>query len=78
MRTSLAIAVLTISVTAQTLGTPPRTLPTMATEQLARSLSASKPHPSHTWRDTPPVNADGTVNGYMRVPWVNTESTNST
>ena len=68
MRTSLAIAVLTIGVTAQTLGTPPRTLPAVATEQLGRSLDASKQHRSHVWRDTRPVNDDGTINGYIEIP----------
>ena len=52
----------------QTLGTPPRVLPAEATEQLGKSLAESKPHAAHVWRDTPPVNADGTVNGYIEVP----------
>ena len=68
MRTSLAIVILAIGATAQSLGTPPRTLPAMATEQLGKSLGASRQHASHIWRDTPPVNADGTINGYIEIP----------
>ena len=68
MRTPVIIALLTIGAAAQTLGTPPRTLPAMATEQLGRSLAASKPHASHVWRDTPAVNKDGTINGYIEIP----------
>jgi inorganic pyrophosphatase len=68
MRTQLVIAMLTIGAAVQTLGTPPRVLPAAATEQLSKSLDASRPHESHVWRDTPPVNADGTVNGYIEIP----------
>ena len=66
MRTPLVCALTAmtaIGLAAQNLGTPPRTLPAAATEQLAKSLSAAIEHPSHIWRDTRPVNADGTVNG---------------
>ena len=31
------------------------------------SLDASKAHASHVWRDTPPLNDDGTVNGYVEI-----------
>ena len=24
-------------------------------------------HATHVWRDTPPMNADGTVNGYVEI-----------
>lgn len=40
----------------------------MATEQLGRSLGAARQHASHMWRDTPPVNPDGTINGYIEIP----------
>jgi inorganic pyrophosphatase len=53
---------------AQAHGAPPRALPAEAAAQLARSLAASRPHASHVWRDTPPLNADGTVNGYVEIP----------
>ena len=37
-------------------------LPTLGTTQLDKSLEAATAHRSHVWRDTPPVNGDGTVN----------------
>ena len=46
----------------------PASLPASAVAQLARSLEASSGHPAHLWRDTPPVNADGSVNGYIEIP----------
>jgi inorganic pyrophosphatase len=42
-------------------------LPPAATTQLVQSLEASKPHVSHVWRDTPPINGDGTINGYVEI-----------
>jgi inorganic pyrophosphatase len=42
-------------------------LPAPAAAQLARSLAASSTHAAHVWRDTPPLNADGTVNGYIEI-----------
>jgi len=46
---------------------PASELPAAATTQLARSLAASKAHAQHVWRDTPPLNNDGTVNGYVEI-----------
>jgi len=46
----------------------PTTLPVLATTGLDRSLEAASRHASHAWRDTPPLNADGTVNGYVEIP----------
>ena len=43
-------------------------LPAVATSQLARSLAAAAPHAKHLWRDSPPTNPDGTVNGYIEIP----------
>jgi inorganic pyrophosphatase len=68
MRTVLLALLLPITLTAQIGGTPPATLPAVATAQLAKSLEAAKPQKAHRWRDTPPVNADGTVNGYIEIP----------
>jgi inorganic pyrophosphatase len=48
--------------------TAPLRLPAAAATQLTRSLDAAKAHPRHVWRDTPPINADGTVNGYIEIP----------
>src|SRR5688500_5508600 len=45
----------------------PVTLPVQATTELDRSLEAAARHRSHVWRDTPPVNPDGTVNGYIEI-----------
>jgi inorganic pyrophosphatase len=45
----------------------PVELPPMATTKFAESLEASKAHAASVWRDTPPVNADGTVNGYIEI-----------
>jgi inorganic pyrophosphatase len=43
-------------------------LPAPAAAQLRASLAAASPHADHTWRDVPPSNADGTVNGYVEIP----------
>jgi inorganic pyrophosphatase len=43
-------------------------LPPAAVTQLARSLEAAAPHTRHVWRDSPPMNPDGTVNGYIEIP----------
>jgi inorganic pyrophosphatase len=48
--------------------TAPQRLPAAAATQLTRSLDAAKAHARHVWRDTPPINADGTVNGYIEIP----------
>lgn len=68
MRHSFVIALLTIGAGTQTFGIPPRTLPAAATDQLSTSLAAAKSHKTHIWRDTPPLNSDGTVNGYIEIP----------
>lgn len=47
---------------------PSAELPAAATQKLAKSLEAARPHGKHVWRDTPPVNADGTVNAYIEIP----------
>jgi inorganic pyrophosphatase len=68
MRTVLLLLLLPVGVAAQVGGSPPAVLPALATAQLAESLKAAKPQTMHRWRDTPPVNADGTVNGYIEIP----------
>jgi inorganic pyrophosphatase len=45
----------------------PTTLPVLATTTLSKSLEAAARHASHVWRDTPPFNADGTVNAYIEI-----------
>ena len=42
-------------------------LPAAASSQLERSLAAAAPHAQHLWRDSPPANPDGTVNGYIEI-----------
>jgi inorganic pyrophosphatase len=46
---------------------PPNLLPPAAVEQLSASLGAAAAHPRHVWRDTSPINGDGTVNGYVEI-----------
>lgn len=46
---------------------PPADLPPLATTKLADNLAAAKSHAQHLWRDTPSINADGTVNAYIEV-----------
>lgn len=45
----------------------PDVLPASAAAQLAKSLEAARAHAKHVWRDTPPRNADGTVNAYVEI-----------
>jgi inorganic pyrophosphatase len=45
----------------------PNELPASATKQLAESLEAAGAHTRHVWRDTPPKNADGTVNAFIEI-----------
>ena len=46
---------------------PPDVLPPVATAALAKSLTSAAAHATHVWRDTAPMNADGTVNGYIEI-----------
>jgi inorganic pyrophosphatase len=43
-------------------------LPAAAVKQLSASLAAASVHRHHLWRDTAPVNADGTINAYIEIP----------
>jgi inorganic pyrophosphatase len=47
--------------------TPPRVLPARAVYILGESLRAASAHASHVWRDTAPINPDGTVNAYVEI-----------
>jgi inorganic pyrophosphatase len=49
-------------------GPPPQVLPPAAVTLLARSVEVSKPLKRHVWRDTPPLNPDGTINAYVEIP----------
>lgn len=46
----------------------PNVLPPTGTSKLNSSLEAAASHARHVWRDTPPVNDDGTVNAYVEIP----------
>jgi inorganic pyrophosphatase len=61
------LLILPFMLAAQESAPPSPELPAAATSQLAKSLAASKRHPTHVWRDTAPVNGDGTVNGYVEI-----------
>lgn len=45
----------------------PQELPASATSKLAACLKAATAHEHHVWRDTIPINDDGTVNGYIEI-----------
>jgi inorganic pyrophosphatase len=62
-----SLALLPALVIAQEPGTIKAELPAAAAAQLGKSLAASKPHATHVWRDTRPINEDGTVNGYIEI-----------
>ena len=63
----LAVAA-TVGQTAQVPRMPPRDLPAAVTAKLNASLVAARPHASSVWRDTVPMNPDGTLNGYVEIP----------
>jgi hypothetical protein len=42
-------------------------LPAVATTRLARSLEAAAGHRTHVWRDTPPLNDDGSINALIEI-----------
>ena len=55
------------AVAGQDIARPPDVLPPAATTALAKSLTAAAAHAKHLWRDTAPINADGTVNAYIEI-----------
>jgi inorganic pyrophosphatase len=67
IRSLICLAVLPVMLTAQEPDFVPIELPAFATTQLAKSLADSKAHAKHVWRDTPAMNADGTVNAYVEI-----------
>jgi inorganic pyrophosphatase len=62
----LALA-LPLAVLAQTPTEISNELPALATTQLTRSLDEARAYSKNPWRDTPPINNDGTVNGYVEI-----------
>jgi hypothetical protein len=63
----VAIVVLPCGLAAQSRQPQLDVLPAAGTTQLSASLDAATGHSRHTWRDTPPVNNDGTVNAYIEI-----------
>jgi len=62
------LAVVALSTLAvQNPNTVPNTLPAAGRAKLMASLKAAEPHRQHVWRDTLPINADGTINGYIEI-----------
>ena len=66
-RLALAVWFLPLALSAQDAGRPPAVLPATAATVLAASLEAAASHKVHAWRDTVPINSDGTVNGYIEI-----------
>jgi inorganic pyrophosphatase len=46
---------------------PPAVLPAPAAAQLAASLTASRPHGRHVWRDTPPYDRSGRLTAFVEI-----------
>ena len=42
-------------------------LPPPVREKLSTHLDSTRTFATHVWRDTPPLNSDGTVNGYIEI-----------
>jgi inorganic pyrophosphatase len=64
---ALLPALLPAALVAQSASHVPAVLPATAVAQLARSLEATARHASHVWRDTAPMNRDGTINAYIEI-----------
>jgi inorganic pyrophosphatase len=64
---ALFLVAIPCALTAQALPQPSPTLPEEANAALAASLEAASDHARHVWRDTPPVNDDGSVNAYLEI-----------
>jgi inorganic pyrophosphatase len=67
IRHLVAIVVLPCGLAAQSHQPPPTVLPASGTTQLSTSLEAATAYSRHIWRDTAPVNDDGTVNAYIEI-----------
>jgi inorganic pyrophosphatase len=67
LRHLVGIVLLSCGMAAQSPQPPLDVLPTLGTTQLDKSLEAATAHRSHVWRDTPPVNGDGSVNAYVEI-----------
>jgi inorganic pyrophosphatase len=61
------LVLLPVVLAGQAPGRAPNELPAAAAARLAAGLAESGAHPSHVWRNTAPLNADGTVNAYIEI-----------
>lgn len=68
MKKVFFLLMLPVAVAAQIVGMPSRELPASASARLVESLDAARPYAAHVWRDTLPMNEDGTVNAYVEIP----------
>jgi inorganic pyrophosphatase len=64
---TLVLVAIPCALAAQALPQPSPTLPAEANAVLAASLEAARRHIRHVWRDTLPVNDDGSVNAYLEI-----------
>ena len=65
--TSLFACGLVLAAIATGAAPPPGTLPSAAAAALDESLKAAGAHQRHVWRDTPPLNRDGTITAYVEI-----------
>jgi inorganic pyrophosphatase len=63
----LLAVVLPLTFGGQTDVPAPDMLPPSATRALSDSLVAAESHSQHLWRDTVPVNSDGTINAFIEI-----------
>ena len=63
----VVFAVLSLILLSQAPVQPPRSLPERGVLGLIKSLDAARAHRSHIWRDTPALNPDGTITGYVEI-----------
>lgn len=67
VRSLVCLVLLPWAAAAQSQGQLFNVLPASATTELTASLKASAAHRKHVWRDTVPMNSDGTVNAYIEI-----------
>jgi len=63
----LCAVLLPLAAAGQSGAMAPRVLPGKAVTVLDASLESAGRHDRHVWRDTPPVNSDGTINAYVEI-----------
>jgi inorganic pyrophosphatase len=68
LRVSGCLAAAVLAITSASGQHASNVLPPRGTAKLSSSLEAAAEHRRHVWRDTPPVNDDGTINAYVEIP----------